>query len=149
MVHYFLRSRGIAANDHRARTLTSAFLYRRDVPVFRRPFVQCVPVSNDVRYDPEPRSSDDSHQADLMSIIRRKDYDAALPSLNLRNRSRLRLTLDLIVGIPLLLILWGLDGVRVRLERMMSRIYRDAPANRHEKGRKTQESSDQREGELG
>lgn len=72
-----------------------------------------------------------------------------LPSLNLPNRSRLRLTLDLIVGIPLLLMLWGLDEVRVRLERITSRIYRDAAANRHEKCRKTQESSDQREGEPG
>ena len=54
-----------------------------------------------------------------------------LPSLNLPNRSRLRLTLDLIVGIPLLLMLWGLDEVRVRLERITSRIYRDAAANRH------------------
>ena len=54
-----------------------------------------------------------------------------LPSLDLPNRSRLRLTLDLIVGIPLLLMLWGLDEVRVRLERITSRIYRDAAANRH------------------
>ena len=72
-----------------------------------------------------------------------------LPSLNLPNRSRLRLTLDLIVGIPLLLMLWGLDEVRVRLERITSRIYRDAAANRHENCQKTQESSDQREGEPG
>ena len=72
-----------------------------------------------------------------------------LPSSNLPNRSRLRLTLDLMVGIPLLLMLWGLDEVRVRLERITSRMYRDAAASRHEKGRKTPESSDHREGEPG
>ena len=126
-----------------------SFLYRRGVHIFRRPLMQCVPVSNDVRYDAEPRSSDDSNQAGVTSIIRRRHYDVALPSLNLPNRSRLRLTLDLIVGIPLLLMLWGLDEVRVWLERVTSRIYRDAAANRHEKGRKTQESSEQRDEEPG
>jgi len=89
------------------------------------------------------------NQAGFTSIVRQRHYDVVLPSLNLPNRSRLRLTLDLIVGIPLLLMLWGLDEVRVRLERITSRICPGAAAKRHEECRKTQESSDQREGEPG
>jgi hypothetical protein len=102
--------------------------------------------------EPEPRPSDDSNQAGFTSIVRQRHYDVVLSSLNLPNRSRLRLTLDLIVGIPLLLMLWGLDEVRVRLERITSRICPGAAAKRHEECRecrKTQESSDQHEGEPG
>jgi len=63
-----------------------------------------------------------------------------LPSLNLPNRSRLRLMLDLTMGIPFLLALWGLDEARVRLERITSGIYRASAANRHEQCRKKQEA---------
>ena len=63
-----------------------------------------------------------------------------LPSLNLPKRSRLRLMFDLTMGIPFLLTLWGLDGVRARLERITSGIYRTAAANRHEQCRKKQEA---------
>ena len=70
------------------------------------------------------------------SIMMRRQSDAILPSLNLPNRSRLRLTLDLMVGIPFLLMLWGLDGARVRLEHIASVTCRAAAANRHQESRK-------------
>jgi len=72
-----------------------------------------------------------------------------LPSLNLPNRSPIRLTLDLLLGIPFLLLLWGLDEVRARLERTASGIYRTAAANRHEQCRKEHEASQQSEEEAG
>src|SRR5215471_3625149 len=96
------------------------------------------------------RTPNDSSQAGLAaSIIRRRHYDAMLPSLNLPNRLRLRLTLDLVVGIPFLLMLWGIDGVRVRLERIASMTCRAAAANRHEQCREKQEARQQCEGEAG
>jgi hypothetical protein len=86
------------------------------------------------------RTSNDSDQAGLgASIIRRRHYDAMLPSLNLPNRSWLRLTLDLMAGIRFFLALWGLDEVRVRLERIASVAHRAAAANRHQECRKKQD----------
>src|SRR5262249_54851139 len=83
------------------------------------------------------------------SIMMRRQSDEILPSLNLPKRSRLRLMFDLTMGIPFLLTLWGLDGVRARLERITSGIYRTAAANRHEHCRKKQEARQQCEGEAG
>jgi hypothetical protein len=61
----------------------------------------------------EPLSIDDSDERVLAaSIIERRRYDAMLPSRNFVNRSRLRLILDLMVGIPFLLILLGIDVLR-------------------------------------
>jgi hypothetical protein len=61
----------------------------------------------------EPLSIDDSDEGVLAaSIIERRRYDAMLPSRNFVNRSRLRSILDLIVGIPFLLILLGIDVLR-------------------------------------
>lgn len=118
------------------------FPYPRGVHIFGRS-VQCVPVSNDVRCDAEPRPSDDSNQADLAaSIIRRRHYDAMLPSLNLPNRSRLRLTLDLMIGIPFLFILWRFDALRVSLDRIASLFHRAAVGDRGEKRRKKHEASE-------
>ena len=87
------------------------------------------------------RPSEDPDRAGLTaSMFRRRHYDAMLPSLNLPNRSRLRLTLDLLLGIPFLLLLWGLDEVRARLERITSGTCRAAAANRHEQCRKKQKA---------
>ena len=61
----------------------------------------------------EPLSIDDSDEGvPAASIIERRRYDAMLPSRNFVNRSRLRLILDLMVGIPFLLILLGIDVLR-------------------------------------
>jgi hypothetical protein len=65
-----------------------------------------------------------------------------LPSLNLPNRSRLRLILDLIVGIPYLLMLWRLDALRMSFARIISLFHRTAVVNRHEKRRKKHEASE-------
>ena len=126
------------------------FLHRFRAHTFRLSSVQSIRAVNPVRYEGEPRSLDGCDEGVLAaSISRRRQYDAVLPALNLPNRSRLRLTLDLIVGIPFLLMLWRLDEVRVRLERITSRINRTAAANRHEKCRKKYEASQQRKGEAG
>jgi len=88
------------------------------------------------------RTSNDSNRAGLeASVIRRRHYDAMLPSLNLPNRSWLRLTLDLMVGIPFLLTLWGLEEVRVRLERIASVSRRAAAVNRHQECQKKRDLS--------
>ena len=61
----------------------------------------------------EPLSIDDSDEGVLAaSIIERRRYDAMLPGGSFVNRSRLRLILDLMVGIPFLLILLGIDVLR-------------------------------------
>ena len=61
----------------------------------------------------EVEAIDDSDEGVLAaSIIARRRYDAMLPSRNFVNRSRLRLILDLMVGIPFLLILLGIDVLR-------------------------------------
>ena len=119
------------------------FLSRRGVHIFEHSSVLCVPVSNDVRCDAEPRPSDDSNQSELAaSIIRRGHYDAMLPSLNLPNRSRLRLILDLMIGIPFLFILWRFDALRVSLDRIVSLFHRAAVGDRGEKCRKKHEASE-------
>ena len=102
-----------------------------------------VPVSNDADAMLS-RISDDADQAGLPA--RRRHYDAMLPSLNLTSRSWLRLTFDLMVGVLFLLALWGLDEVRVRLERIASVTCRPAAANRHEECQKKQEARQQSEG---
>jgi hypothetical protein len=86
---------------------------------------------------------DDADQGVLAaSIIRRRQYDAVLLALNLPNRSRLRLTLDLIVGIPFLLMLWGLDELRLSPQRIVLVFHRTAVANRHEKRGKKHKASE-------
>ena len=70
-----------------------------------------------------------------VSSLKRIHYDAMLPELNLRNRSRLRLLFDLIVGIPYLIALWRLDAIRVSLERIASLFHRAAIGSRCEKCR--------------
>jgi hypothetical protein len=78
----------------------------------------------------EPLSIDDSDEGvPAASIIERRRYDAMLPSRNFVNRSRLRLILDLMIGIPFLLILLGIDVLRrkgLRLETEM--LLRTMPA---------------------
>lgn len=59
-----------------------------------------------------------------------------LPSLNLPNRSRLRLTLDLMIGIPFWFIFWRFDALRVSLDRIVSLFHRAAVGDRGEKRRK-------------
>lgn len=76
------------------------------------------------------------------SIIRRRHYDAMLPSLNLPDRSRLRLTVDLIVGVPYVLVLWGIDELRGLPERIASLLHRATIGDRGEKCRKKQEGSE-------
>jgi len=53
----------------------------------------------------------------------------------------MRLTLDLMVGIPFLFILWRLDALRVSLDRIASLFHRAAVGDRGEKGRKKHEAS--------
>jgi len=63
----------------------------------------------------EPLSIDDPDEDEgvlAANIIERRLYDAMLPNKNFVNRSRLRLILDLMVGIPFLLILLGIDVLR-------------------------------------
>ena len=118
-------------------------LYRRGVQILGRSYLECVPVSNDLPSDAEPTPSDNSQSAALTaSIMRRRRYDAMLPSLSLPNRSRLRLTFDLIVGIPYVLMLWGIDELRGLPERIVSMFHRAAVANRHEKCRKKHEAGE-------
>jgi hypothetical protein len=125
------------------------FLHRFRAHTFRLSSVQSVRVVNPVRYEGEPRSLDGCDEGVLAaSIILRRRYDAVLPALNLPNRSPLRLTLNLIVGIPFLLMLWGLDALRLSLERIASVVYRTAGGNRHEKCRKKQEANQQSEREA-
>ena len=98
----------------------------------------------------QPRIRDDSNEGVLAArITLRKQYDITLPALDLPKRSRLRLTLDLIIAIPLLLILWGLDELRLLPARIASVFHRTAVGNRQEKCRKKHEASQQREGEAG
>ena len=105
--------------------------------------VQCVAVFNDIGCDAQPPSSVASNQADLRaSIIRRRHYDAMLSSLNLPHRSRLGLAFDLILGIPCVLLLWGIDALRVFPGRIASVFDRTAVVNRHEKRRKKHEASE-------
>lgn len=65
-----------------------------------------------------------------------------LPSLNLPDRSRLRLTVDLIVGVPYVLVLWGIDELRGLPERIASLLHRATIGDRGEKCRKKQEGSE-------
>lgn len=119
------------------------FLSRRGVHIFERSSVLSVPVSNDLGCDAPPQRSDEPNQAGLAaSIIRRRHYDAMLPSFSLPNRSRMRLTLDLMVGIPFLFILWRLDALRVSLDRIASLFHRATIGDCREKGRKKQEASE-------
>src|ERR1700730_11127237 len=101
------------------RGITPGFHPRREKPAF------AMKADIDREHSPDPRDSqnhrsrreplsiDDSDEGVLAaSIIERRRYDAMLPSRNFVNRSRLRSILDLIVGIPFLLILLGIDVLR-------------------------------------
>jgi hypothetical protein len=98
-----------------------------------------------LRYDDaEPRFSDGSdEELSAASVIARVQHDAILPALNLPARSWLRLTFDLTLGVPFLLTLWGLDSVRVRLERLGPLVYHATIGNRREKGWQKQKASQQ------
>jgi len=120
-----------------------SFLHRPGVDIFARSSVPCVAVSNELRCDAQLQPSEASNQAGSpASIIRRKHYDAMLPSLSLPNRTRVRLTLDLMVGIPFLFMLWGVDELRASPARIASVFHRAAIGNRREKRRKKYESSE-------
>src|ERR1051325_5410758 len=119
-----------------------SFLHRPGVDIFARSSVPCVAVSNELRCDAQLQPSEASNQAGSpASIIRRKHYDAMLPSLSLPNRTRVRLTLDLMAGIPFLFMLWGVDELRASPARIASVFHRAAIGNRREKRRKKYESS--------
>ena len=116
------------------------FLSRDAVHIFERSSLLCVRDSNDLGSEAPPQRSDEANQVDLAASPR-GNYDAMLlPSLSLPHRSRLRLTADLIVGVPYVLMLWAIDELRVLPERIASLFHSGAIENRREKCRKKQEA---------
>lgn len=119
------------------------FLSRRGVHFFERSSVLCVRVSNDLGCEAPPQPSDEPNQPSLAaSIIRRRQYDAMLPSLSLPNRSRMRLILDLSIGVPFLLMVWGIDELRMLPKRIASPSHRAVIGNRREECWKKHEASE-------